>query len=444
MALTEALHLGALGPLLINAIAAGATVFVVLQLLDTIGLLNFQHDKLFSSAIAALAIVVTSAIALPMTGMEHSLHVWATIATFAGLVEASKGRAPSPVHFLALVLLPLIRFEGAAFAFAAIAALFAFGQRRLAILAAITILCSLGAYFWLMASRGLPLMPSSVMMKSAIVETAYEHSNPLRSVLRNLAFSAQSPEGQSLIMLGLAIGIGGWFIRADRKVLTVCAAVLAAIGAHLFFGAYNWFHRYEVYVIALSVCTLFYVGAQARPLLADSEWKVAKFVIVILALLASKPYITAAYVTPSAARNIYDQQYQMAIFAQQFYRHPVAVNDLGLVAYKNPQFVLDLFGLGSEAVRVAKMTGQYGPKKMSALASEHHVELVMIYDGWFPKGLPEDWKKVALLHTDQVTSASGDVAFYSTPLANAEELEKALNDFKSRLPQRDNLDIISR
>lgn len=154
LALTEAMHLGIAGPLLINVAAAGATVFTLVRLYETSAL--FDGSPL-SWLIALLLVFNASAVALPMTGMEHSLHVWATVTAFAGLVVAARGSAPSPVHFLALVLLPFIRFEGAAFACAATAGFAMLGCRRFAAGAAIVIAAGVVAYVALMASRGLPL-----------------------------------------------------------------------------------------------------------------------------------------------------------------------------------------------------------------------------------------------------------------------------------------------
>src|ERR1700738_3951720 len=266
LVLPELLHLGALGPLLINIIAAFAAVLAFLRFLDVIGLLD-QREKLFSYAIAVLSIFVMSTIALPMTGMEHSLHVWASVVTFAGLVEATRGQGPRMIHFLALVLLPLIRFEGMAFAIAAIGGFALLGQRRFAALAAVTILCSFGAYFALMAFRGLPLLPSSVLLKSRIAGNAYEGTSVFGSVFHHLLASLENPYGNRLTLLGLSIAFGASLLRAERKILPVSAAVLVAIGAHLAFGEYDWFHRYEVYVIALAALALLYVTVLAKPLL---------------------------------------------------------------------------------------------------------------------------------------------------------------------------------
>jgi hypothetical protein len=444
LALTEALHLGAFGPLAIDAAAACATVVTMLRLLEASGLFATADDRPFGYAVALLVVFLASAVALPMTGLEHSVHVWATVVTFAGLVGAISGQAPNWLHFAALVLLPLLRFEGAAFALAAIAGFALLGRRRFAISAAVVIACCLAAYAASMVWRGLPLLPSSVLLKARIAEAAYEHTSALSAIVDNLLASLISPYGRRLILLGLAMSGCAWWQRADRKALVVGGTVVAAISAHLAFGQYNWFYRYEVYIIALAGLALLWSVAQLKPRLDPRAWAVTRIALVLLLAFVGMPYVSAALVTPFAARNMYEQQYQMGRFAQAFYQHPVAVNDLGLVAYKNPNFVLDLWGLGSEPVRKAKLAGQYGPAQMAALAFEHRVDLVMIYDSWFRDGVPRSWTKVAVLHTNLVTAAGADVAFYRTPTADADELTRALAAFAAALPPRDSLEILAR
>ncbi|WP_245305512.1 hypothetical protein [Bradyrhizobium sp. LTSP857] len=441
LALTEALHLGAFGPLLINGTAACATVFALLRALEETGLFDDASDRPFGYLIALILIFNVSAVALPMTGMEHSVHVWASIVTFVGLVAAARGRTPTPVHFIALVLLPLIRFEGAAFACAAIAGFALLGQRRFAASAALVIIIGLSGYFALMASRGLPLLPSSVLLKGYLANLDESASN-LPAIVQNMMRSITSSYGLRLILLGLALaGCASW-LRADRKALVVCLTVLAAIGAHLVFGQYGWFNRYEVYIMALAAAALLWGVAQVRPRLSALQWSLTKVALVLGLGVAAMPYATTALVTPIGASDIYEQQYQMARFAQSFYRRAVAVNDLGLVAYGNNNYALDLWGLGSEQVRKARTAGRYGPAEMAALASDHGVGLAMIYDVWFPKGVPSSWTKVAVLRTTTVTLSQRDVAFYRTPLADAAEVTSALEAFKATIPPRDRLDII--
>ncbi|MCA6116216.1 hypothetical protein J6524_15120 [Bradyrhizobium sp. WSM 1738] len=436
MALTEALHLGAYGPLLVSAAAAAATIFAVLRLLGSLDLFDAGRELHLPAVMALLVIPATSALALPMTGLEHSLHVWASVVTLIGLIEVARGRAPTSGHLVALVMLPLIRFEGAAFALAALAGFALLGRWRFAAAGGALITAVLALYAASMMARGLPLLPSSVLLKSRIIGQAYDQHSVLLTILDNFTASLANPYGQRLIVLGLAICAGAVWLRSDHRTLVVCGAVLTAIAAHLGFGQYDWFHRYEVYVIALASVTLLWIVAQLLPRLTAGVRNAAAVVTVALVGFASLPYLWAALVTPFASRGIYEQQEQMGRFAREFFPHPVAVNDLGLVAWRNPNFVLDLWGLGSEAVRKAKLAGAYGPAQMAWLAEARGVKLAMVYDRWFPSGVPASWTKVAVLRTKPVTAAVGDVAFYRTSAADQGELARALDSFAAQLPPR--------
>lgn len=436
MAITEALHLGAYGPMLVSAAAAAATIFAVVRLLESYDPPDSGSEPQYLKWLALLVIPATSALALPMTGLEHSLHVWASILTLIGLIEAARGKAPNVIHLVALVMLPLVRFEGMAFALAALAAFALLGRWRFALLAGALIVVALGLYAASMIARGLPLLPSSILMKSRILGDAYDHRSIVWSVLENLTSSLAYTYALRLIVITLAICGGAWSLRHDRRSLIVCGAVLAAIVAHLGFGQYNWFHRYEVYICALASVTLIWIVAQLLPRLPVGNRRSTAVIAGVTIGFVSLPYLWAAWQTPIASRGIYEQQHQLGRFVREFFPRPVAVNDLGLIAWQNPNFVLDLWGLGSEAVRKAKQSGTYGPAEIAALAEPRGVELAMIYDRWFPGGMPADWTKVAVLHTTAVTAAQSDVAFYRTARSDPRELARALDAFEAQLPPR--------
>lgn len=441
---SELLHLGPFGPLLINAAAACATVFAVLRFLEASGLFDGAGEGPFAYLIALIVIFNTSALALPLTGMEHCLHVLASIVTLTGLVTAARGGSPTALHFVALVVLPFIRFEGAALACSAIVGFALLGQRRLAAGAALSIFLGVAVYAALMTSRGLPLIPSSVMLKAQLAAEAHPSDDTVAgSIVSIVIRTVTTGYGLRLLLLGTALALACLGLRSDRRALVVCLAALSAIGAHLAFGQYGWFNRYEVYIMAIAATALAWAVAQVRATLAARHWNLARVALVLTLSVATLPYVTIAMVTPLAARSIYEQQYQMTRFAQSFYPHAVAVNDLGLVAYKNRNYVLDLWGLGSEEVRKAKRAGQYGPEMMAVLARDHDVSLVMIYDAWFPKSVPSSWVKVAVLHSRAVTADEPDVSFYRTPSGKAAELASALRAFEATLPPRVRLEIIA-
>jgi hypothetical protein len=436
MALTEALHLGAYGPLLVSAAAAAATIFAVLRLLELYYSPEAGSEPQYLKWLAVLVIPATSALALPMTGLEHSLHVWASVVTLIGLIEVACGKAPNGIHLIALVMLPLVRFEGMAFAMAALAAFALLGRWRFAVISGTLIVVVLGLYAALMTSRGLPLLPSSIMLKSRILGDAYDHRSIVRSVLDNFTSSLAYPYALRLLVVTFAICGGAWSLRRDRRSLIVCGAVLAAIFAHLGFGQYDSFHRYEVYICALASVTLIWIVAQLLPRLPVGNRSFTAVITGVTIGFVSLPYLTAALQTPFASRGIYEQQHQLGRFAREFFPRPVAVNDLGLVSWRNSNFVLDLWGLGSEAVRKAKQSGTYGPAQIASLAESRGIEIAMIYDRWFQSGMPAGWTKVAVLHTTAVTAAFGDVAFYRTANTDRSALAKALDVFEAQLPPR--------
>ena len=131
-----------------------------------------------------------------------------------------------------------------------------------------------------MAARGLPLLPSSVLLKGYLANLDGESTSNLPAVVKNMLRSITSSYGLRLIMLGLALaGCASW-LRADRKALIVCLTVLAAIGAHLVFGQYRcWFNRYEVYIMALAVAALLWGIAQVRLRLPALQWSLTKIAL---------------------------------------------------------------------------------------------------------------------------------------------------------------------
>ena len=51
------------------------------------------------------------------------------------------------------------------------------------------------------------------------------------------------------------------FIKKSLTFLLIAAAIVLALGAHLLAGNYEWFHRYEVYAVAiLVVAGVYFLG----------------------------------------------------------------------------------------------------------------------------------------------------------------------------------------
>lgn len=427
LALTLAAGLGDWGPLVLNVLPMLGAVWILAGLLAR---LRPTPEPALLVALPVLILAVNG-FALPFTGMEHSLHLWASLLIVAGTIRLTEtGRAPLWM-LLGIVLAPLLRFEGAALALGGLLALLAWRRILPAALTLAVLVAAFAAHMALMKQLGLPPLPSSVMVKSSASAAAVDSGAGSALATFGASFLAApelSPGLSLMLCLGLitlCLGLPGPDTRARA---TVAGLALLAGAGHLAAGKYGWFDRYEIYIAGTVLAALLWLAA---PLLRQGN-RATGFGILLTCLALSGPYFNATLLTPLAARNIQEQQWQMHRFATEFFPHPVAVNDLGWTSYRNDSYVLDLWGLGSEEARRMAATGRT-PAKMEEIVARHGVSWAMIYDSWFPGVIPDSWCHIADLHTIHVTASDGTVAFYLTDPAQEQAMRSALAAFGASL-----------
>ena len=113
------------------------------------------------------------------------------------------------------------------------------------------------------------------------------------------------------------------------------------------------------------------------------------------------------------------------------------VNDLGRVVWGNPNYVLDIYGLGSDEARRARLDGPTPADGWAApLAAKHGVKAAMVYDHWFGTAVGPDWVRVGALEMHRARGLLGGwtVAIYATDPAYAPELRGKLEAFAPTLP----------
>ena len=116
-------------------------------------------------------------------------------------------------------------------------------------------------------------------------------------------------------------------------------------------------------------------------------------------------YVVQFLAIPAFARKEFLGSYQVHQFVTEFYRRPVAVDQLGYVNYLNPDYVLDLSGLGSEAARRAHAGGD-SPDWMNGLLASHNVDLAII-DTDIGVNVPASWIRVGELYPGNSPSNRG-------------------------------------
>lgn len=346
-----------------------------------------------------------------------------------------------------IVLGPLLRYEGLALSLGALLVLALRGRWRTAAAAFALIVIFLGGFSVFLVKLGLPPLSSSILSKSDFAAKGMGGAGigVLLSFGLNAWKMAHNPAGFAMLVIGVAAAVvcirefpavpWRWTSQGLMALLLVCL-----VGGHAAAGQFGWLDRYEDYAMLGTAAIGIYLSqAKIRNVLSNKLNKKRRLLYccataAVLAAICSR-YIASTWLVPFYANNIYEQQFQMHRFVNDFYRAPVAVNDLGLVSYHNPNFVLDLGGLASEPARKLRF-GDADAEDYRAFVDASQVHLVIIYDEWFEDQIPNSWVKVASmdLSRERVSSAEKEVQFYATGDSTASLLRPELQSFRKSLP----------
>jgi hypothetical protein len=437
-------------PLLLNLGGLFLTAYLMHKLFTHLGFVQDGVSALFGGAAIVLILLCTNTIAVVFTGLEHSLHIVTVAAIVYGLVLfLDREEVPSWLP-VAIVLCPLFRYEGLALSVGALLILALRGRLRTAFATLAVMALLVGSFSLFLIKLGLAPLPSSVLTKLATVHGGAAHKSVLSSIKHILATFGHNVALMSRHTVGLMLSLvtvtavyltlremrtrwGNWTASGLMSLLLACLLVGQA-----FVGKWGWLDRYEDYaVFGTLMIGIYLLRPYVRAALAPTRHDrlmTATFATVFLLIFGSR-YLVAAANVPIASNNIYEQQYQMHRFLSGYWKGPVAVNDLGLVSYHNPEEVLDLGGLGSEKARIL-IAEEAGPDTYRDFVASNNIHLVLIYPEWFRKSVPDSWKEVGILYLSHAHLSAGNnsVSFYATDDATAATLRSELTEFQKTLP----------
>ena len=416
---------------------------------------SISVEKLPAAALPLMAVALVlsfNLIGLELTGLEHSLHVAVTLACVLGTLRFLRSGSIAPWWWLAAMAEPMIRYEGASI-LVATACLLACHRRAWPALALLLAGALPVVLFSLFLHRlGLPPLPNSVLAKSGVAVAGTQASfwAMIEQTRDMIAENAATVGGLRLIVLcGLLVTLVGRRSgpEAPRQRVAAELAIFALFVslAHLAFRRFGWFARYEIYVLTLDAMVLIYGFGPRIDRYLEPATSPRYVIAALIPMAFFSTYVHVYADTPLAAQNIYDQQYQMHRFVDEFYRKPVGVNDLGWVAYESPTYTLDFWGLGSEQARRARMQADESGEWMEDVARDHDVGLAMIYPQWFDH-VPSSWQPVARLSfgAPRVTASEAAVTFYATRPEAEPAIAAALAAFDRTLPSGTSLERLPR
>jgi hypothetical protein len=433
-------------PLLLGLLAGGGVILAAHRILETSGIGN--RAALFG---LLCLIVLTPLPALAVSGMEHVLHIALVLWFVASACTWLTGE-PSLAPFLKiLALVPLMvltRYES--LFLAGILALLLLARKRWVqagsiLAAALAPVLLLGM---VSVSKGWQWLPNSLLLKGNIPDLSSFRGILNLLGLRSVGLLFGSPHLVALVATLLAISIWrsvrgeGLWTRGQLWIVFALAGTLI----HLQFASVGWFYRYEAYLVALGVIALLVnrVDLLVRSGLSGYLLRAQQAAAVLACLLVAIPLFSrgaeALWAFPEAAHNVFEQQYQMALFFRTYYPGAsIALNDVGAVNYFADIRCLDLVGLCDRRILRLKKHRAYDTPEMARCAAGARVQVAAVYDTWFTGSfgplIPAAWTRVGSWHIRDNSFLGGDtVTFYAVQPQEAEKLARALREFASRLP----------
>jgi hypothetical protein len=440
---------------------------LLLNILAGIGLLLAVHHVLRRHSVPAvysLALLLAIIILLPLTtlilsGMEHVLHILLAV-LFVHYAAELTGRDPAPAldspELLRLCLLGALlgasRYEGLflVLIFCGLLAL----RLRLAqavLLGALSV-APVVIYGLVAIANGWEFLPASLTTKS---DTAYLAQASFRALVTYFIEDTYHILARQHVMLNLMLGaLFVYLFRyekrrapADPALLMLVAFVLITL-VNVRLVSWPWagtFSRYEAYLIVLGLVAIPAALGEYLPRTLARKHIPAYAITAALAMFVLYDvydrYTFIAYENPvvTATRDIYQQQYQMALFLAEYYDgETVAANDIGAINYFARIDNIDLWGLGTVEVARSRSQHLYGTAEIRRITAERGGKIAMLYEPWFDGfgGLPEEWELVGRWTLDRPPVILGHetVSFYAIDPEAADELARNLAAFASRLP----------
>lgn len=428
-------------PLIVNILAGVSLLVVLFWVLQR---LRIGMASIFMVLIGVIFLVPL--LSMVVSGMEHTLQLLINVLYFYVLLTfLSSERYQWNRTFLWLCVLSaltvMVRFE--ALFFIPIPFLYLLFSKRIGMALTVGIAATLPVIVFGLFSlyKGAYFLPNSLIIKgqrpdhfdlAGLVTFAFVW-------LRNLAFTYHLLVPFILLLVSFVfLNLRQRNMKSPAYIATF--ACLVYYIAHLQFAKTGWFYRYESYLVLFTFITFALVYKELVYNRVPSVLSGA--VATVLILVGCMPLYMRGYAsfidTGIGMRNVYEQQYQMALFIHRYYPNSaVAANDVGAITYLNNITLVDLYGLGSTEVLTLKIKNRHNKESIDELVKRKGVKFAVVYDEWFENSIPDDWTKVAeWTIRDNVVCAHSRVCFYAVNPEEEPQLVGHLKEFEQEeLPE---------
>lgn len=423
----------------------------------------FKRNDVPSIVSLAVLIFIVFVMPLPVlvfTGLEHILHSLLSVAFLCCSIRCLTKEVAlksGELSFLCLLamLLTSSRYEGCALVF--VISLLYFLKRRFnaGLLIGLAGALPVTLFGIISICLGWHFLPDSILLKASIAQSYWSEISNATALA--MSRSVQCPLLFALAVMSLVTLIAALLVKRQQQLnslsgpesklvdqtLGMNIAFIFMAVAHCSFARMDY--RYVAYLIltGIAVATLSAVKlAQLRVFKRIQLFNVrcVYLAFVLMALFLARPGFARSSEwlekTPIAAQNIYEQQYQMALFIKKYYKgQTVALNDIGAVDYMADIRLVDLAGLSTREVMDLNRQGRLNDREIYRICKDANVKIALLYSQWFP-ALPSEWVKTGALTIPNNVICGGDtVSIYAVDPSEREQLSKNLSEFSQILPK---------
>ena len=435
-------------PFIFNVLISLALVLVIFRILN-----DQKLPAFYTGAVLIFIIIFTPFSIHIFSGMEHLLHTLLAVmfiniaaVEFAGRDRSFTFITPAKLSLTVLsFLMMMVRYESIFLIFIAVILFTIKKELRLVISMVLSGILGSSIFGIKSVLNGRSFFPDSVMLKNNLYMTVTDilGGEPVQKIMTFLDMNKKF-----IVLFILTIILLFIVIKKHKEFRNYISSSLiillsTAVLQKLFVS--STFFRYDSYLLISFICfdaiAVNYIlkGDPKIYRMLTAPFKSALAILALTIMILYFSYKTF-YIdkTVTAVKNIYEQQYQMAAFVNEFYTgSSVALNDIGAVNFYADIYCTDLIGLGSPEIADARLNNNFNKEFITYLSRKNNVKIAIIYDEWFDHDvlIPDEWKPAGKWKiTDNFICGSDEVTFYATSQEAYGELINDLRIYSAKLP----------
>lgn len=399
---------------------------------------------------AVALMLATAPVALAMSAMEHVAHaalMLVGVDAVARRLSDADELANDIALYLALLALPLLRYES--LWLGALAVLGGLVTRQWLFALAASIATLIGPYLFgaVSVSEGWWMLPTPILVKTGIGDLLAQGSGwpiakfllwyPLKRLVTYVPLLAALMAISAIVLL--------WTVVRDREHARrawwiALALSLAGAWINATFGQFGWGGRYEGYLLALFAVNLPLAMANLEPPPRTITVRVASLgaatALIISALLAHRGVIMHRDLGTAAA-VVHQRDFWPAEFVEETRSDgSVMAMNIGALMWRASPTLTDILALGDREVAALVLAHRLNNDAVVALARARDVKLAILFDEYYAQwvGGPPPFTRIA---TGQpVAAPEAAFSIYVIDPADAERTTTELRKFAAAYSRR--------